>query len=191
MEPPGPPLPPSGPPSGLNFSRWTEATPLPPRPAATCSVTRSTNVGTAMGVFSPAGGSSRHTNRGLEATIGMTHPRWKARRALPMVSGTPSRWIRIRRLGSSLPRRDDVDHAAATLGAELHVARDEREQGVVTATADAGAGVEVGAALPDDDLAGVDQLTAVALHAEALGVGVATVLGRRCSLFVSHELSLR
>ena len=33
IEPPGPPLPPSGPPSGLNFSRCTEATPCPPRPA--------------------------------------------------------------------------------------------------------------------------------------------------------------
>ncbi|ETZ96404.1 hypothetical protein I545_7001 [Mycobacterium kansasii 662] len=33
MLPPRPPLPPSGPPSGLNFSRWTEAQPLPPEPA--------------------------------------------------------------------------------------------------------------------------------------------------------------
>src|SRR4051812_37347683 len=47
-EPPGPPLPPSGPPSGLNFSRCTDATPCPPRPALTCSDTRSTKVGTAM-----------------------------------------------------------------------------------------------------------------------------------------------
>jgi hypothetical protein len=50
--------------------------------------------------------------------------------------------------------------------------------------------VEVGATLADDDLAGADDLAAVPLHAEALGVGVATVLGRRCTLFVSHELSL-
>src|SRR5690606_3111760 len=42
--PPLPPLPPSGPPSGLNFSRRMEATPLPPLPPATCSTTRSTKL---------------------------------------------------------------------------------------------------------------------------------------------------
>src|SRR5580692_11265330 len=44
--PPRPPLPPSGPPSGLNFSRWIEAQPFPPWPACTCSVTRSANSAT-------------------------------------------------------------------------------------------------------------------------------------------------
>src|SRR3954465_8407585 len=44
--PPSPPLPPSGPPSGLNFSRRGGATPCPPLPAATCTVTRSTNAAT-------------------------------------------------------------------------------------------------------------------------------------------------
>src|SRR6476469_6245166 len=85
--------------------------------------------------------------------------------------------------------RDDVDDATTPAGAELDVARDEREQGVVTAAADAGARVEVGAALAHDDLTGVDQLAAVALHAEALGVRVATVLGRGCALLVCHEFS--
>ena len=46
---------------------------------------------------------------------------------------------------------------------------------VVAATADVDAGMEVGAALPDDDLAGLDDLSAEPLDAEALGVGVATV----------------
>ena len=41
--PPRPPLPPSGPPSGLNFSRCTEEQPCPPLPAVTWIVTRSTN----------------------------------------------------------------------------------------------------------------------------------------------------
>ena len=45
-------------------------------------------------------------------------------------------------------------------------------QGVVTAAADVVAGVEVGTALAHDDLAGRDDLTAVALH-QPLGVGVA------------------
>src|SRR3712207_9126690 len=40
--------------------------------------------------------------------------------------------------------------------------------------------------LPDDDLAGLDDLAAEALHAEALGVRVATVAGRRCALLVCH-----
>src|SRR5687768_11284063 len=51
-------------------------------------------------------------------------------------------------------RGNDVDGLAATLGAELDRARREGEQGVVTATADVHAGVEVGAALADQDLAG-------------------------------------
>ena len=80
-----------------------------------------------------------------------------------------------RRLGG----RDDVDDPAAAAGAELDGAGDEREQRVVAAAADAVAGVEVGAALADDDLAGVDQLAAEALDAEALRVGVTTVAGAR------------
>src|SRR5690606_8544953 len=67
---------------------------------------------------------------------------------------------------------DDVDDLAAALGAELDGARLESEQRVVAATADARAGVEVGAALTDEDLAGADGLTAEALHAESLCVGV-------------------
>ena len=53
----------------------------------------------------------------------------------------------------------------------------QSEQRVVAATADVDAGVEVRAALADDDLAGEDLLTAEALHAEALSVGVTTVTG--------------
>jgi hypothetical protein len=49
-------------------------------------------------------------------------------------------------------RADDVDDAATAAGAELDVARREGEQGVVTATADVVAGVEVRAVLADDDL---------------------------------------
>src|SRR5699024_8045244 len=64
---------------------------------------------------------------------------------------------------SGVVTRDDVDDPAAPAGAELHRARGEREQRVVATAADVGAGVEVGAALADDDLAGVDDLAAVAL----------------------------
>ena len=54
--------------------------------------------------------------------------------------------------------RRDADDPAATLAAELHCAGDQREQRVVAATADALTGVEVRAALADDDLARVDEL---------------------------------
>ncbi len=71
-------------------------------------------------------------------------------------------------------------------GAELDRTGREGEQGVVAAAADVDAGVEVGAALADDDLARADDLAAEALHAEALRVGVATVAGGACALFVCH-----
>ena len=72
-------------------------------------------------------------------------------------------------------------------GVEGHdVARGERAQGVVAAPADVVSRVEVGAALADDDLAGVDGLAAEALDAQTLRVGVASVAGARCALLVCH-----
>ena len=65
-----------------------------------------------------------------------------------------------------------VDDLAAAPGAESHLALDQCKQRVVAATADPFTGMEVGAALPQDDLAGVDPLTAETLHAEPLGGGV-------------------
>ena len=62
----------------------------------------------------------------------------------------------------------------------------EREQGVVAAAADVQAGVEVGAALAHEDLAGVDELAAEALHAEPLRVGVTAVTARGGALLVCH-----
>ena len=63
---------------------------------------------------------------------------------------------------------DDVDDLATAAAAELHGTGREREQGVIASATDVGAGVEVGAALTDDDLAGVDQLAAEPLHAQSL-----------------------
>jgi len=54
------------------------------------------------------------------------------------------------------------------------------------ATADAETGVEVSAALPDDDLARVDQLAAEALHAKPLRVAVPAVTAGRRALLVCH-----
>src|SRR5690606_20264811 len=84
---------------------------------------------------------------------------------------------------------DHVDDAAAAAVGEGHRARSEREQRVVLATADVVAGVEVRAALTNDDLAGVDDLAAEALHAQVLGVRVATVARGARALLVCHEWS--
>src|SRR5690349_7550524 len=170
IDPPWPPLPPSGPPSGLNFSRLTEATPLPPRPAARCSVTWSTKLGMAIGFL-------RGAAQGDECTKGA--PR----------QGRPSQKsfsVAVTSLAG-----DDVDHATTAAGAELDGAGLQGEQGVVATTTHAGARVEVRAALADDDLAGADDLAAEALHAEALRVGVTAVLGARSTLLVSHCSVLR
>src|SRR5690606_32660291 len=92
------------------------------------------------------------------------------------------------REASRLPG-DDVDGAAAlrTLGRELDLAIDQREQRVVAAQADARTRVELGAALTDDDVAGLDGLATVHLDAEVLRVGVAAVARGTYALFVCHD----
>src|SRR4051794_25557196 len=82
--------------------------------------------------------------------------------------------------------RHDVDHLAAALLPELDSAGGDGEQGVVAAAAQVGAGVEVGAALADDDLARIHDLAAEALHAEALRVRVTTVASGARALLVCH-----
>src|SRR5579859_5037652 len=131
MSPPRPPLAPSGPPSGLNFSRLTEAQPWPPFPAVTWSFTRSTNVAMVSASY-------------LYVIVAENK---KAGRG-----SSPARFGGNRVL---LGRRDDRHHAAPAQHAELDLAAGEGEQGVVLAAAHVQAGVEVGAALADDDLAGV------------------------------------
>src|SRR5690606_29721118 len=84
----------------------------------------------------------------------------------------------------------DHVHGAAllrALGRELDLAVDQREQGVVAAEADARTRVELGAALADDDVAGVDRLAAIDLHAEVLRVGVAAVARGAYALFMCHD----
>ena len=79
-----------------------------------------------------------------------------------------------------------LEDLAAALGAELDSAGRQREQRVVAAATNVRAGVEVRAALTNEDLAGVDDLAAETLHAQSLGVGVTTVTGRASALFVCH-----
>ena len=82
---------------------------------------------------------------------------------------------------------DDVDELAAAATAELHHAVGGGEQGVVTAAADVLAGVELRAALADDDRAGADRGSRVHLHAESLRGGVAAVAGGRGTLLLRHD----
>ena len=157
--PPSPPSAPSGPPSGLNFSRRTLAQPLPPSPAATCRTARSTNV--AMRVLFER----------------------KAARAGPACAGPPSDACCVQ-VGQ--PTWTMLTVLRPRLAPNCTAPGLEREQRVVAATADAVTGVEVGAALADEDLAGLDDLAAEALHAEELRVGVATVARGARALLVSH-----
>ena len=65
-----------------------------------------------------------------------------------------------------------------------------RKQRVVRSLAYVLARVEPGAALTNNDGAGLDEFTAEGLNAEHLGVGVATILGRPHSFLMSHGTSL-
>jgi hypothetical protein len=71
---------------------------------------------------------------------------------------------------------------------ERHVAVYQSEQGVVFANANIGSGVELGAALANDDCASSDQLTAKRLHTEHLGLGIAPVSRRAAAFFLCHDL---
>ena len=71
---------------------------------------------------------------------------------------------------------------------ELDLAVLEGEQGVVAALAHVDAGVNMGAALPHQDIAGQDELTVASLHAQALGLGVTAVTGGADALLVGEKL---
>src|SRR6185437_1121271 len=167
--PPRPPLPPSGPPSGLNFSRCTDAQPWPPWPACTRSTAWSAN--------------SAMSSSPQKVCASGKH-QWRAGNP-----GPPSTCRFLRLLGRDLlplGQRNNVDRAAAAEAGELNPARHQREQRVIAAAADTETGVEVRAALPDDDLARVDPLAAEALHAKPLRVAVPAVTAGRRALLVCH-----
>ncbi len=62
---------------------------------------------------------------------------------------------------------------------------------MILAEAHAVTGMELGAALTHDDVAGLDDLAAVQLHAKAFAFGIATVTSRTTRFFVCHESILR
>src|SRR5258706_1475814 len=79
---------------------------------------------------------------------------------------------------------------ARALDAEVDFAIDQREQRVVLADADVGAGMELGAALAHDDRAGRNHLAAERLHAEHLGLRIAAVPGGTAAFFLCHGSAL-
>ena len=62
------------------------------------------------------------------------------------------------------------------------------EQGVVGTLAHVGAGVNVGAALANKDVASQNELTVSTLGAKALGLGITAVLGGAHTFFMGEEL---
>src|SRR5262249_19168782 len=100
----------------------------------------------------------------------------------------PARPPRAQRRGRSrlVLGGNDVDELAAAARTELHDAVGGREQRVVAALADVESGVELGAALANDDRSRGDRLAAVTLHTQPLRVGVTTVAGGAGALLLRH-----
>ena len=85
-------------------------------------------------------------------------------------------------------RIDRDEDALIGPAAERNPSGDGGKDGVVLAHPDVSPGVELGAALADDDVASDDGFAAELLHAAILRVGVATVPRAALSLFVSHSV---
>jgi hypothetical protein len=99
---------------------------------------------------------------------------------------------RLENPGRIRRKRGGVDrdlHAAFGAGLELHGAVDQREDGVVATDADIAAGLHLGAALADDDVAGDHGLAAELLDAETTARGIAAVAGRAACFLMCHCLN--
>jgi hypothetical protein len=77
--------------------------------------------------------------------------------------------------GVRLNARDDVHDAPTSVLTEFDGTRRECEQRVVAPAADISTGVEMSAALTNENLACIDYLTAETLHTKTLGIGVTSV----------------
>ena len=71
---------------------------------------------------------------------------------------------------------------------ELDLAVDQSEQRIVLADTDVVARMDVRASLANENVASQNELTVCALGAEALGLGITTVLGRAAAFLVREEL---
>jgi hypothetical protein len=80
----------------------------------------------------------------------------------------------------------NIDNAASAGGAEFDDTLSQCKQGVILAATDVLTGVEVCSTLANNDLACIDFLATKALHAQALGITVATVTGAGRTFFMCH-----
>src|SRR5436190_18378890 len=96
--------------------------------------------------------------------------------------------MRPRRLRLEASVRFDDADALAVLAEvfETDRARNLGKERVVLSLANILAGMDVSAALADDDRAGADELAGEALDTQPLAVRVAPVLGTAYAFFVSH-----
>ena len=74
------------------------------------------------------------------------------------------------------------------LALELDLTVNQSEESVILADTDIVAGMDSGAALSDNDIAGNDGLTVSLLYAKALRLTVATVLSRTDTFFMCEKL---
>ena len=85
-----------------------------------------------------------------------------------------------------------VDRALTTilaLALELDGTVNQSEQGVILADTNVDTGMDVGASLANQNVAGQNKLTVSALNAQTLSLGITTVLGRTAALVVSEKLN--
>ena len=79
--------------------------------------------------------------------------------------------------------------AILALALELDGTVNQSKQGVILADANIDTGMDVGASLTNQDVAGQNELTVCTLHAQALSLGVTAVLGGTAALVVSEKLN--
>src|SRR5688572_9181546 len=88
--------------------------------------------------------------------------------------------------GLGFSRIDGDLLAVLVLELEPHHPADQREQGIVAGPSHVLAGMKPGAALRDENAAGRHRFAPVALHAEVLGIAVASVPAGTDALLVCH-----
>jgi hypothetical protein len=74
-----------------------------------------------------------------------------------------------------------------TFGGKKYIAFNQCKQSVILADADIGSGVELGAALANNDGASANQLTTELLHTEHFRLRVAPISRRAAAFFLCHD----
>ena len=79
--------------------------------------------------------------------------------------------------------------AILALALELDGTVNQSKQGVILADTNVDTGMDVGASLANQDIAGQNELTVCTLNAQAFRLGITAVLGGTAALVVSEELN--